>query len=395
MTTAVLDLDFNQLPPVITGLEGYSYALILIRLARRPVGQVRLPVIDGEISGLELRHALIETADAAFWKHWMYHQLGWEQANPTGAASPTATVAVCTRDRPDDVRRCLETLMRLPDDGQEILVVDNCPSTDATKRIVQEFSRVRYVVEPRPGLNNARNRALVEARHDVIAFADDDASPDPGWLRALLRNYDHPLTLCVNGLTMPLELETEAQALFERYISFMRGFEYKVFDEAFRNPLSVGRCGVGANMSVRRSLLTTVGPFDEALDVGTPTRSGGDNEMFARILAAGYRIVYDPAALSWHRHRTSMAGLQRQLQGYGIGNFATWTRHLFIDGELGALKEARLAIGRRLEELSASLRREPNRIPLNIITAILLGYALGPWAYALSRRRFPTRSWRL
>jgi GT2 family glycosyltransferase len=395
MTTAVLDLDFNQLPPMITGLEGYSYALILIRLSRQPVGQVRLPVIDGRISGSELHHTLIETADSTFWERWVHHQLGWQQANPTGAAPPTGTIAVCTRDRPDDVRRCLEALMRLPDDGQEILVVDNCPSTDATRRVVQEFSRVRYVVEPRPGLNNARNRALVEARHDIIAFADDDAVPDPGWLRALLRNYDHPLTLCVTGLTMPLELETDAQELFERYISFMRGFEYKVIDEAFHNPLSVGKCGAGANMSVRRSLLACIGPFDEALDVGTPTRSGGDNEIFSRILAAGYRIVYDPAALSWHRHRTTMADLRQQMYGYGIGNFATWTRNLFVAGELGALKEARLAVSRRLKDVSASLRNEPNRIPFTILAAILLGYVRGPWAYYVSRRRFPTRSWRL
>ncbi|HEX9923793.1 MAG TPA: glycosyltransferase [Anaerolineae bacterium] len=395
MTTAVLDLDFDQLPRVITGLEGYSYALILVRLSGQPVGQVRLPVAGGRINGSELHQTVVEAADSAFWERWLHCQLGWEQANPTRAASPTATIAVCTRDRPDDVRRCLEALMRLPNDGQEILVVDNCPSTDATRRIVQEFSWVRYVVEPRPGLNNARNRALYEARHEIIAFADDDAVPDPGWLRALLRNYDHPLTLCVTGLTMPLELETEAQELFERYISFMRGFEYRAFDEAFKKPLAVGRCGVGTNMSVRRSLLKWVGPFDEALDAGTPTRSGGDNDMFSRILASGYRIVYDPAALSWHRHRTSMAELKRQLHGYGVGNFATWTRNIFIDGEPGALKEAQQAVGRRLNDLLASLRREPNRVPLNIIAAILLGYAMGPWAYYFSRRRFPTRSWRL
>jgi hypothetical protein len=90
-----------------------------------------------------------------------------------------------------------------------------------------------------------------------------------------------------------------------------------------------------------------------------------------------------------------MAGLRQQLYGYGIGNFATWTRNLFIAGEPGALKEARLAVGRRLKDVAASLRNEPNRIPFTILAAILLGYAQGPWAYYVSRRRLPTRSWRL
>ena len=48
------------------------------------------------------------------------------------------------------------------------------------------------------------------------------------------------------------------------------------------------------------SVLETAGPFDERLDAGTPTRSGGDHEMFSRLLATGHRIVYDPAAVSRH-----------------------------------------------------------------------------------------------
>jgi hypothetical protein len=51
MTTAVLDIDFEHLPPLITGLERHSHALILVRLRGQPVGQVRLPVADGCIDG--------------------------------------------------------------------------------------------------------------------------------------------------------------------------------------------------------------------------------------------------------------------------------------------------------------------------------------------------------
>ena len=61
-----------------------------------------------------------------------------------------------------------------------------------------------------------------------------------------------------------------------------------------------------------------VGLFDEALDAGTPTRAGGDNDIFYRLLAAGHRIVYDPAALSWHRHRREWPELRRTVFGYGV-----------------------------------------------------------------------------
>jgi glycosyltransferase involved in cell wall biosynthesis len=74
---------------------------------------------------------------------------------PSNSTLPSATVAVCTRDRPADLQRCLEAILRLPDDGQEILVVDNHPATDATRQIVESCPPARYVWEERPGLDRA------------------------------------------------------------------------------------------------------------------------------------------------------------------------------------------------------------------------------------------------
>ena len=93
-------------------------------------------------------------------------------------------------------------------------------------------------------------------------------------------------------------------------------------------------------MAVRRDVLQLVGPFDERLDAGTPTRSGGDHEMFARLLARGYRLVYEPAAVSWHRHRRTWAELRDTLAGYGTGVYAMWTGRVIESGELAVLKQA-------------------------------------------------------
>jgi len=388
MPTAVLDLDLQHLPPAITVPGSYGRALILIRLRGHPVGQVVLPVIGGRIGGAKLRDALVDAAGRTLWERWLHDWLGWEEARATNAAPPTATVAVCTRDRPEDLRRCLEAIMRLPDDGQEVLIVDNCPSTEMTRCLVESYGRVRYVREERPGLDVARNRALREARHEVVAFTDDDTVPDRGWLRALLRNFDDPLVLCVTGLTMPLELETKAQEWFERYSAFGRGFGRTIFDQKRISPLAAGRVGAGANMAFRRSVIELVGPFDEALDAGTLTRSGGDTEMFSRILAAGYRIVYDPAVLNWHRHRRTWEELRQTLYGYGVGVYALWTRHLLFERELTVLK---LAWGwfrhTQLPALVRSLLQRPGSIPLDLLLAELRGCATGPWAYLSSRRR--------
>ena len=74
--------------------------------------------------------------------------------------------------------------------------------------------------------------------------------------------------------------------------------------------------------------------FRPELDAGTPTASGGDLYVLGRVLAAGARVVFDPASLVWHDHRADVAELRRVMHGYGLGIGATASRALFVDGEI-------------------------------------------------------------
>jgi GT2 family glycosyltransferase len=166
-----------------------------------------------------------------------------------------------------------------------------------------------------------------------------------------------------------------------------RGFERLVFDSRCLSPMVAGRVGVGANMAVRRCLVDDIGPFDVALDAGTLTRSGGDNDYFARILAAGYRVVYEPAALSWHRHRASREELRQVLYGYGRGVYAAWTRALLVEHEVSVGRAALAWLWRvQLPALVRSVLRRPGSVPLDLQLAQLSGCASGPFAYLASRR---------
>ncbi len=387
MATAILDLEISKLPPEIAVEERYSKALILIRLHGKPIGQATVTVVGGRICGDELREILMDATGDNLWKNWFYEALAWDERGPVQAV-PIATVAVCTRDRPEDLRRCLDALMLMPDDGQEYLVIDNCPATDASSELVKSYPKVRYVREDLPGESAARNAALREAKHEFVAFTDDDAAPDQNWLRSLLWNFSDPRVMCVTGLVMPLELETEAQEWFERYSPHGRGFERRVFDGAYCNPLIVGPVGVSASMALRKSAIDCIGWFDEALGAGTPTVGGSDCEQFARILRSGYRIVYEPRALSWHRHRRTWEELQKTLQGYGIGIYAFWTQMFVVNREFSV---PLLAWGwlryKQIPELFASVRKQPGCIPSDLLLAQLRGCMNGPMAYFYSRKR--------
>ncbi len=293
----------------------------LVRDRGVPVGWITLPVTNGEVPGHAIAHAVAACPR---------REGNVEPRTPL----PSLTVAVCTRDRPDDLARCLQAVEHLDPPADELLVVDNAPAGDETERLVRErHPAVRYVREPKPGLDHARNRAVTEATTDIVAFTDDDVVVDAGWAQALAAAFAaDPEAVVVTGLVVPWELETDAQVLFERYRSFARGFvaERAQADPA-KGPIgwrygNTGRFGTGANMAFRRDVFRRVGPFDPALGPGTIARGGDDLEMLFRLLKAGGAIRYEPRAVVRHRHRRTLKELRSQMTDTGMGFSASLVR---------------------------------------------------------------------
>ena len=384
MPTAIVELDAAALPMVLRVEPRYDSVFILVRWQGHLVGQCTLAARDGVVDPIAMRTRILFAAGRAIEQQRLRALLGPDDIDE--ALLPTISPAVCTRDRPDDLANCLAALERtLWDPRQEIVVVDSCSAGSSTREVAARFPRVRYVRDDRPGLDIARNRALSEATSDVVAFTDDDAIADPQWLRALARRFTSARTLCVTGLTTPAELETDAQCWFEATNGFGRGFIPRAFDGIDDDPFNVARAGAGVNMALRRSVLDLVGPFDEALDAGTPTRSGGDHDMFTRILLAGYRIEYEPAAMVRHRHRREWRELVDTVRGYGTGVYAHLTRHL-LDGETRPLRIALGWLWWQTRVLLRSPLSAAGRRTRELGLAELRGCAEGPFALLRSRR---------
>lgn len=238
------------------------------------------------------------------------------------------TVAVCTRNRPEQLRRCLRSLCEQKQRLAEIIIVDNAPSDDRSRTIVkEEFPGVRYIEERRVGVDFSRNRALREARYDIIAFIDDDAIADPGWSEQIVLPFLQDATVgVVTGRTIALSLETEAQRLFEANGGYGRGTKrislpadararslYGIRAPLIAWTVSVGN---GTNCAFRCDMARTIGGFDEALDLGEALHGGGDLDMFWRMLANGYQLIYEPGALVMHEHRREIPGMTQQLAAH-------------------------------------------------------------------------------
>ena len=328
-------------------LHRFGGARVLLRLHGQPIGQLHAPIVDGCVDLESLRRCLIRDYRARFASLAAERaiagqvlpstldvdELLWHSTSNSPASTPTVTVAVCTRDKPADLERCLTALLALDYSGLDILVIDNAPSSDAAAMLVAgRFPMVRYVREPRPGLDWARNRAVLECRGEVLAFTDDDVVVDREWIAALARIFAaDPGVMAVTGLVVPYELETDSQRMFEEYGGFGRGFTRRWYRAPLNGPVArlhggTGKFGTGANMAFRRRVFDEIGGFDPALDVGTHTNGGGDLEMFFRVLKAGHTLVYEPAALVRHRHRRSLDELKTQITNNGVGFFSYLVR---------------------------------------------------------------------
>lgn len=279
--------------------------------------------------------------------------------------SASLTVAVCTRARTGLLAACLTSVQRMLDAESpgpvEILVVDNAPPDDSTRRLVSGLDGVRYVCEPRPGLDFARNRALAASTAEYVAFLDDDVEVDGGWLAGLRTALaDHPDAAAVTGLVLPFELETRAQILFERRGGFRRGFRQLRYDgpRLPGNPLypvGAGIFGAGCNMVFRREAVLALGGFDEALDTGAPLPGGGDLDMFYRVVRAGLPLVYEPTMAVAHKHRRDYRALRRQYWTWGTGFMAFLTKTYRCD--VAQRAQVRRMVGWWLVDQLRQLRR--------------------------------------
>ncbi|MFJ4219007.1 glycosyltransferase family 2 protein [Curtobacterium luteum] len=333
---------------VLADAEGFRRARLLVRDGRELAGSVDVAIgPGGALDPAETARALRALRSTGL------------PAGPTGTPVGRITVVVATRDRPEDVRRCVASVLASEWDDLEVIVVDNAPSTSATRDVVASFAdaRLQYVLEARAGVSRARNAGLAAATGDVVAFVDDDVVVDAWWAAALAAAYARDAdVVCVTGLVPSGELRTPTQRYFDERVTWARNTDRRVYRTAEPPadlplfPFSVGAFGTGANMSLRRTAALELGGFDVALGPGTPARAGEDPDLFTRVLFSGGALAVEPSAIVWHKHRADREALRSQALGYGTG-LGAWVAKL-MSRPGTALAVLRRAVG-ALRQLGA------------------------------------------
>jgi len=363
----------------------FGSALLLVTVAGVPAGQVSVPLMDGHASAGAIRTAILDALGDVL-----------DDTPPVLAPVVYAmTVVVATRNRPENVTRCVRSLLRSTHPQLTVLVVDNDPENDLTETVVRDLDdpRVEYVREERRGTSAGRNRGLVEATARgarFVAFTDDDVEVDPGWVGRMASALAEPDVACVCGPVMAARLDSPAQQEADAALGWQKGFRRRRFSlaeppaDSAVFPFSPGLFGVGANMAVNVAVATELGGFDPALGPGTPARAGEDCEFMVRLVLAGHTLAYEPSAYVWHHHRTSGAALAGQLDGYALGLGGYLTKILLDPvGRAAALRRIPAAIA----QLRSISDRETSSDPAGSSSSHQLRTLVsGPLAYLAGRR---------
>lgn len=303
-------------------------------------------------------------------------------------AAPRITVVVCTHNRAGHLRSALASLAAQGETAWpfEVILVDN-RSTDGTAtlgRALEERGVLRLLHEPRLGLCFARNAGWQAARGEVVAYFDDDALAEPGWLDAIAEAFSTvPRPGIVGGRVDPIW-----EAPRPPWLSDGIALSLTIIDWSPTTKLILDHRVewlVGANMALPREVLAEVGGFDTRLDrIGSNMLSGGDVFLQKEVMARGYPCLYHPGMAIRHlasRARLTPGWFERRYYWQGVSD-AVMT---LIAERPSAAARARLGL-RAARDLLASrtalarlARRsdDPAEFEARCMALIRVGYAAG------------------
>ncbi len=268
----------------------------------------------------------------------------------------SATVVICTRDRPLEFLRAITSVLRAEGDFERVLVVDQSGGPE-TQEIVSEISerdpRLLYVKSHRIGVSVARNLALNAVDTDLVLFTDDDCEVASDWAETMIRalSADDGAGLAF-GNVVPAACDPKD--------GFIVGYS---IPSSARLTGRLAKCrdgGIGANMAVKVNAARQIGGFDEVLGPGGHFPSCEDGDFAYRVLKNHFAILHIVESTVVHYGlRDWAAGSQLTRRTYmGIG--AAYFKHV-RGGDAAAVIVLcqQFAMSVREVLVNLSLRRKP------------------------------------
>lgn len=227
------------------------------------------------------------------------------------------SLVIPSHNRPDLLRLCLESVLQFAPEKTQVIVVDDGSPLACVSRMAAIFAGVQIIHNPKPqGFAKAANRGIAHATGDIIELLNDDTQVTPNWAQSAMKWFADPTIaaiapLVLQGPTRNLALTIDSAGDEYNLGGFARkrghgerlGAEFLAAREVF---------GASASSAFYRAdVLRAAGCFPEEFGAYFE-----DVDLAWRIRKAGFRTMYEPASLVWHRvgssYRKNWALIERQ-----------------------------------------------------------------------------------
>ena len=205
---------------------------------------------------------------------------------------PSISVVIPLYNKQESIVATLQSVLAQTYTDYEVVIV-NDGSTDNSAEVVQEFiqaSRLsslafRLITQPNAGVSAARNRGIMDAKGEYIAFLDGDDLWDEKYLETLHQLIcDYP-EAGIYGTTSGIIIGKKREREHSVYLNH-RGY--------ISNPWKLGSPYSTSAVVVCKTVFDQVGIFD------TRMTHGEDIDMWWRILL-DYKGAYEDTVLSYYR----------------------------------------------------------------------------------------------
>ncbi|MFR9797754.1 mycofactocin biosynthesis glycosyltransferase MftF [Streptomyces sp. MS06] len=235
-----------------------------------------------------------------------------------GGSGPACSYVVPVRDRPYELDRLLASIR--PPAGTPVIVVDDASRSPGPVAAVAARHEARLIaLTTNLGPAGARNAGLREVATPYVAFVDSDVVLAPGTVPTLLRHFTDPEVALAAPRITALATADSGRWL-GRYESVRSSLDLGGHPAAVRPGTPVSWVP-GACVVARTDVLRSLGGFDAGMRVGE------DVDLCWRVVRAGHRVRYEPAAQAAHEHRVNHVDWFRRKAFYGTGAHPLAERH--------------------------------------------------------------------
>jgi glycosyltransferase involved in cell wall biosynthesis len=207
------------------------------------------------------------------------------------------------------LKLCLQALesQTYPQDLYEIIVIDNA-SHERVEETVRQFRQVSVAYEKQRGSYAARNKGILLAKGEILAFTDSDCIPASDWIETGVRQLlSTPgcglvagrIEVFFNAPGKPNAVELYDSITFLQQQKYVREYHF----------------GATANLFALKKTFNEVGYFNDRL------KSGGDMEWGHRVFSLGYPVIYADDSCVRHPARKSLAELYQKVKRISRGHY--------------------------------------------------------------------------